>query len=255
MDSFTFGLIAFLVIFGGAVFGIFGARRLPDHHLDSQTRAAVSVSVAIVGTVAALVIGLMISTANHSFSQRSDQVSAISTDLVWLDRLFRRYGPEADDARAKLRAWASAKTQELSREPAPRSPPNEHASGSPLQLLEAMQDAIIALAPNDTKRSFLRTQALTLSTNLFEARWLLAQQVDKTIPMPFLILLMFWLGLVFASFGLFAPVNGTAVATLTLCSLAVAGGLTMILELDSPFSGVVRVSIDPLHRAVAEIGR
>src|SRR5271157_3626390 len=107
------GVIAFVAIFGGALLGIFAARALPKHHLSDETRTAVSVSVAIVGTLSALVIGLMISTASSSFSARSREVTEISVDLIRMERMLQRYGPEADDARAKLRIYAAAKTQEL----------------------------------------------------------------------------------------------------------------------------------------------
>lgn len=73
--------------------------------------------------------------------------------------------------------------------------------------------------------------------------------------MPFLILLIFWLSLVFASFGLFAPRNATTIAVFCLCSIAVTVSVIMILELDSPFSGLVHVSGEPRRQALAEILR
>ena len=113
MTPATIGVASLVAIFGAALFGILAARALPDHHLSDQTRAAVSVSVAVVGTLSALVIGLMISTASNSFSTRPNEVTAISVDLIRMDRLMQRYGPEADDARAKLRVYVTAKVQEL----------------------------------------------------------------------------------------------------------------------------------------------
>src|SRR5262249_24050904 len=102
-------------------------------------------------------------------------------------------------------------------------------------------------------QTFLRGQALTLSGNLFQARWLLQQQVGESFPMPFLVLLVFWLAIVFASFGLFAPRNATALVALTLCAMAVAGGIVFIAELDNPFLGLIHVSPDSMHQALAQI--
>jgi hypothetical protein len=246
MMYYFIGLVSLAAIFGGALVGMFAARALPEHHLGDETRTAVTVSVAIVGTLSALVLGLMISTASSSFSARSNEVTEISSDLIRIDRILQRYGPEAQNARAKLRTYVAAKTQELF--PMAGEPPqtNEATAG----MLEAMQDAILSLAPADERHTWLRSQALTLSGGLFEARWLLEQQAGSTIPMPFLVLLIFWLAIVFASFGLFAPLNSTAVAALLLCSMAVSGGITMILELDSPFSGLVRISAEPMRHAL-----
>ena len=122
-------------------------------------------------------------------------------------------------------------------------------------MMETTQDAILALVPIDERQRWLRSQALTLSDSLLQARWLLAEQARSTIPLPFLILLIIWLAIVFGSFGLFAPPNATAIAVLCLCSMAVSGGITMILELDSPLSGLVRVSAEPMRQALDQIMR
>jgi hypothetical protein len=249
MASPVIGLASFLVIFGGALLGMLAGRLLPDHHLSDQTRAAVSVSLAIVGTLSALVIGLMISSANNSFSSRSHEVTGISVDLIRMDRQMRRYGSEADDARAKLRIYAMAKMQELF--PKPEDPPRTNEAT--IEMLEAMQDAILSLTPTDERHRWIRSELLTLSASLAQTRWQLDEQTGSDIPVPFIILLILWLAIVFASFGLFAPVNGIVIVSLCLSSMAVAGGIMMILELDSPFYGLIHVSGEPLRNALAQI--
>src|SRR3954465_6657224 len=119
------GLISFAAIFGGALIGLFVRRRLPGHHLSSETQSVVTVSVAVIATLAALVLGLMISTANSSFSKRSDEVRELSLEVIRVERNLRRYGPEADDARAKMRAWAAIKLEQLSPEKGKPPPPPE----------------------------------------------------------------------------------------------------------------------------------
>jgi hypothetical protein len=251
MQNASVGLISFAVIFGGALIGISAARVLPTHHLTVETRTTVSGSVAIVGTLAALVIGLLISTASGSFLDRSADVSDLSSDLVRVDRTLDRYGPEAKDARAKLHAWAAAKAQELF--PDPGAPPT--SSDDSLALVESIEDAVVALTPKTPQQEFMRTRAIAMTVDMTGARWKLLQQQSSSIPMPFLVLLMFWLALVFASFGLFAPRNATAIAALILCSMAVSGGIVMILEFDSPGSHVLRVSAEPMRKALIQIER
>src|SRR3954469_22560050 len=113
MIHVVIGLISFAAIFSGALIGLFVRRRLPGHHLSPETQSVVTVSVAVIGTLSALVLGLMISAANSSFSARSDEVRELSLQLIRMDRNLQRYGPEANDARAKLRVWATAKVQQL----------------------------------------------------------------------------------------------------------------------------------------------
>src|SRR5436189_2614878 len=113
MISSIIGLISFAAIFGGTLIGLFVRRRLSGHHLSTDTQSAVTVSVAVIGTLSALVLGLMITAANSSFTRRSDEVRELSLQVIRTERNLRRYGTEAEDARAKLRAWATVKTQQL----------------------------------------------------------------------------------------------------------------------------------------------
>ena len=249
MINIIIGLISLAAIFGGVLIGRFAARRLPGTHLSSETQSAVTVSVAVIGTLSALVLGLMITAANSSFSARSDEVRELSLQLIRIDRNLRRYGPEADDARAKLREWAAAKTQQLFPEKGQSRPSSE----ATIVMLEAVQDAVLELNPKDERQKYLRTLCLTLSSTLIQARWSLEQRRGHSVPVPFLILLIFWLSIVFASFGLFAPENPTALVALFLCSVAVSGGIVLIEELDNPLSGFIQVPSDSMHKALVEI--
>ena len=90
---------------------------------------------------------------------------------------------------------------------------------------------------------------MTLAGKIGDTRWLLVQQLGQGTPKAFLALLIFWLTLLFASFGLFAPRNFISGLTLTLCALAVAGAVGMILELEKGFGGVVHISPQPMRQA------
>ena len=94
-----------------------------------------------------------------------------------------------------------------------------------------------------------------MSIDIGQARLLLFEQSGRSIPMPFLVLLIFWVSVIFMSFGLFAPHNATVVATLFLCALSVSGAIFLIMELDQPFSGVVKISSAPLRNAINNIDK
>jgi len=249
MSNYVIGLISFAAIFGGVLIGRFVANRLPGHHLSSETQSAITVSVAVIGTLSALVLGLMISAANSSFSARADNVREVSLQLIRIDRNLRRYGPEADDARLALHAWAKAKTQQLFPEKGQERPSNQGT----IIMLESVQDEILDLEPKNPRQTYLRTLCLTLTSTIIQARWSLETRTGHSIPVPFLILLVFWLSIVFASFGLFAPPNPTTIVMLLLCSAAVSGGIYFIEELDNPISGFIQISPDAMRKAVNEI--
>ena len=120
-------------------------------------------------------------------------------------------------------------------------------------MLEKVQDAVVVLTPQNERQRYLRTLCLTLSSTMIQARWKLEQRMGHSIPVPFLVLLIFWLAIVFASFGLFAPPNPTVIVVLLLCSLAVSGGIYLIEELDKPLSGFIHVSPDSMRQALIQI--
>ena len=107
MSSYVVGLMSFAAIFGGVLIGRFAVNRLPGHHLSSETQSAITVSVAVIGILSALVLGLMISAAYSSVAKASDEVKDLSLQLIRIDRNLRRYGPEATEARATLHIWFS----------------------------------------------------------------------------------------------------------------------------------------------------
>ena len=162
MNHIAIGLISFVGIFGGALLGLFAARRVPRDHLTSDTQTAITVSVAVIGTLAALVLGLMITTANGSFTKRTEEVRELSLQLIRMDRNLRRYGPEAPERRARLRIWGFAKIQQLF--PDRTKPPV--SSETTITLLENVQDHLLDLSPKTEQQKYLRTLCLTLSSTL-----------------------------------------------------------------------------------------
>ena len=108
---------------------------------------------------------------------------------------------------------------------------------------------MLELKPANSRDQWWLDQAMTLAGKIGDSRWLLIQQVAQGTPKTFLALVVFWLTLLFASFGLFAPRNLISAVTLTLCALAVAGALGMILTLEDGFGGLVHISPQPMRQA------
>ncbi len=88
-----------------------------------------------------------------------------------------------------------------------------------------------------------------------ETRWLVVGALGSSVPVLFLVVVVFWLTILFGSFGLFAPRNATVVSVLFLCALSVAGSIFLILEMDHPLDGLMKVSSDPIRYALSQLGR
>jgi hypothetical protein len=248
MTPVLISLFTFVAVACGALLGLELARRLPAAHLSGDGRTAVSVAMAVVGTLTALVIGLMISTASSAFSARVNAVETLAMDIVKLDRVLQRYGRDTDGTRDLVSRYAAMKADELTRWGEDATP-----SAATLALLESIDDHVAQLQPADDRGRRLKEQAIELLEAISEARWLLAERADITVPAPFLILVILWLSLLFASFGLFAPRNGTVVAFHILGAAAISGGILMILELGTPTRGLVRVPIAPFVAAAEQL--
>ena len=249
MVPFLISGLAFLAIFGGALAGVWLARRLPEPHLSTESRTAISVSMAVVGTMAALVLSLLISNASASFNTQSAAVDNLAVDIIKLDRALIRLGRQTAEVRGTLLAYAAAKARDLSGRDS-----RSDLDAEKLRLLEHVSDGILALHPAEARDTQIQQRALTLVDAITDARWTLAETTGSAIPHAFLIMLIFWLALLFASFGLFAPRNHTVLAAVLMCALAISGGIFMILELGTPNSGLIRVSVAPIQMAVGQIG-
>jgi hypothetical protein len=164
----------------------------------------------------------------------------------------RRYGPDTAPARKTLREYAERKTADLF----PNNPADVRLGNpSTYELLQQLEEMLLALKPANPRDQWWLGQALTLAAKIGDTRWLLAQEVGQGTPKAFLALLVFWLTLLFASFGLFAPRNLMSAVTLTLCAVAVAGAVGMILELEKGFGGLIHISPQAMREAVDEMNQ
>ena len=246
------GLMVLVGVFASALLGMWIRRRLPESHLSEETKGVVTLSMGVVGTLTALVLSLLIATASSTFNTRNQQITEKAAKVVQLDRLLRRYGPEADGLRALLRRYAAMRLQDLF--PQGRAAPPLLEDPQAITLFEEFQDRLASMEGRSAPQRWLLSQAQALSGDVEQVRWLLVEQEALGIPVPVLLVVLFWLCLLFMNFGLFAPPNATVTVALVLCSLAVAGAIQTILDLSRPFEGVVRVSGQPLRHALEVIG-
>ena len=250
MSPLVLSCIIFVLILGGMVLGMFLGKALPQHHLNKDLQDVVRLGVGLVATIAALVLGLLIAAAKGSFDTQSGQITQITADVIQLDNLLAQYGSEAAPVRNVMRAAIPAVVDRIWREKVTNAtaPFVANAKGEALYL------AIVALSPkNDVQRS-LQARAIQISNDLTQLRLSLFVETGNAIPTPFLVVLVFWLVIIFASFSLFGSVNATVFTILSVFALSASGALFLILELSEPFSGLMMISSTQLRNALAPLG-
>ena len=251
MSAAAISSITFACVLGGALFGMFLRASLPEHHLSMDSKDFVKLGTGLIATMAALVLGLLIASAKNSYDMQRNELTQISASIIVLDRLMSNYGPETKEARDLLRRsvvrtlgqmWPEHRSQAAELEPGVSA--------------DTLYDKIYRLSPHNEDQRLLKSQALTITLNLRQTRWLEVEQREgSSIPMAVLAVLIFWLAIIFVSFGLFAPPNSTVLAVLFVCVLSVSGAIFLILELDRPFEGLIRIPSAPLRDALVHLGQ
>jgi hypothetical protein len=243
-------LIVFACVFGAALLAMRLRAALPEHHLSTDTKDTVKLTMGLVATMSALVLGLLVASAKGSYDTQRTAVIQMAGKAVFLDRVLAHCGPEAAEARAALRqAMEGALAQiwpESSRQAAQLAPN--------LARSEALLDSIQKLAPQTDAQRALKSQALAIALDLGQMRWLLFEQSGTSISTPLVVIVVCWLAILFFSFGLFGPSNSTAVAALLVAAMSVSGAIFLILELDRPFGGLIRISSQPVLNALSQLG-
>ncbi len=251
MSPLAIGSIIFACVFGSALLGMLLRWLLPEHHLAAESRDTVKVGIGLIGTMSALVLGLMVGSAKSSYDAQKGNLAQMSAKIVLLDRGLAHYGPDAKEPRDMLRTaverilvvmWPGDGAQSAQLNPTAAN-------------AEALYDQIQAMAPQTEAQRSIRSQALSLVVDIGNLRWLLFQQSGSAISTAFIVVLVFWLSVTFAGFGLMAPANATTIVTLLLCALSVAGAVFLVLELDRPFDGILQIPSTPLRNCLAQLGR
>lgn len=231
----------------GAVLGVLLRRWLPDHHLNEHTRDIVRLGAGLVGTIAALVLGLLITSASSSYEAQRNDVRQIATDVILLDDLLQQFGPEANPVRLRLREAVNQMVDRIW---------SDHASGNLAvtygvgTMGARVYTDIHALKAETEVKKALVTQALHMAIPISQARLMLYERSKSGLPAPILIVLLFWLTALFASYCLFSPVNATSAVALVLVALSASAALFLILEMGEPFSGFMQISSASIRTAL-----
>ena len=252
MSSVTISFIVFACVFGGALLGILLRAVLPQSHLSAESKDIVKLGMGLVGTMAALVLGLLVASAKGEYDAQIGELTQGSSNILLLDRLLAQYGPETKEPRALLRGaivrfldqtWGSKDGASASGLP----PPSASA--------ETLYGQIQGLSPKDSAQRLFQSQALSLAMDIRKTRWLMYEEETESIALPLLVILVLWLAIIFISFGLFAPFNATVVSSLFASALSVSGAIFLILDMYRPYSGLIQISSAPLRFALAHLGQ
>ena len=234
--------------------GIWLHKVLPERHLDDASKDTVKLGAGLLATLAALVLGLLVSSAKASFDAMNTGIAQAGAKVLLADHMLADYGPETKDVREQLRRIVAASIDRIG--------PEEKGKTGGLRAVESLDDAgklfkdkLRELTPTTDFQKSRLAQAVQLSDDVLQTRLLLMEGQQTNLPTTFIVVLVFWLTGLFISFGLFAPSNGVVMTVLLICALSVSSAIFLILEMNRPLDGFIKASNAPLRKAVELIGK
>lgn len=245
MGNATTSAVILAVLFGGAMLGLRLRETLPGHHLAEDSKNIVLLGAGLVVTMSALVLGLLVNSAQAAFDTQRSELMQLSGKVVWLDRVLASYGPDAQPARDRLKAATGRALQTMWGD----------MGGLPAGATGDLYAEIQALRPATDAQRNAQATAIGIANDIGQTRWLMFEQRQGRLPRALLVGLVAWLAGVFVAFGLFSPRNPTVVASLLVCAASVTGAIFLILEMYSPFGGLIQVTNEPLRAALEQLGR
>jgi hypothetical protein len=201
--------------------------------------------------MSALVLGLLVSSAKGSYDTERSEVIQMAAKVAFIDRVLAVYGPEAAEARARFHDAVEEAVRQMWPEEAHRPAqlaPNAQAGNVVYGVLQA-------LSPHDDAQRKLKEQAISVGIDLGQLRSLLVAQSVPSISTPMLVILVLWLAVIFLGFSTLTPPNVTVILALGISAVAVSGAIFLILELDQPFGGIIRISAEPMLNALHQFAQ
>jgi hypothetical protein len=238
IPPFAESVLIFGLIFAGAGFGMFLRRILPQDHLGTAAKDAVQLAIGLVVTMTGLVLGMLVSSAKTYYDGQRNQIAAMAADIIILNDMMIAYGPETKQMRIVARNYVQSASDRIW--------PTETSLSVQLKPEERDIDVnaqLELLRATNARQTDAKTQMTSLLLVLKKSYWLLYLQSEQTsMSVPLLMVVTLWLITIFISFGVFAPSNSTVIVTLIACALAVSVAILIILEMYSPFSGLLTIS-------------
>jgi len=253
MSPLATGSVTFACVFGAALLGTCIRTILPPAHLSKESQDVIRLAMGLVATMTALLLGLVTAAARSSFDSVDAGMRTNATNILTLDRLLARYGPETRATRDLIRKAVAFRVETTWPSDGSAGSGLTQAQGTP--AVEEVQTRILELVPASDAQRWYKSEALRLTEEVVKARWRALGSLEASVPPLFLSVVIFWLTMTFVSFGLYAPRNVLVLTVLFIAALSVAAAIFLTLELDGPYDGLITISSGPMRYALSQIGQ
>ncbi len=249
MRSILISSIVFAPVFSGGLAGLALGGLLAGNLLGSDARDIIRLTTGLLVTMTALVLGMLVSSANSSYQDRKNELAEMASDFILLDQVLATSGSETQVIRDELRRLAENSLERIW--PSHASRQSQLRPGDRGQVL---YHQLQILAPRNDTQAAAKTVAISAADSLRRTHFLMFLKSEQnSLSFPLLAVLVAWLTVIFIGFGLLAPRNDAIVTTLAVSALAVSGAIFIIMAMYKPFSGIMRISPSPIHDALSRM--
>jgi hypothetical protein len=264
MQSPINAIVLFVILCASAALGFAVHRRLPEQHRSPESISLMQLVVMLLVNFTAIVLGLLTTSVKGGFDAAYATRADDAAQIVQLDRCLRDYGPQTAAIRAQLRGYVAAVIASTwPNEPRPNGVEYPDAAklprfGEAPRLAGVLGDVgieIRSLAPATTLQRNVARACEEQYRDMLSARWKAIESERASISYPFYWVLVFWLAILFGSFGLTTRPNATIMALIGLCALSITVAVFVILDLDEPYGGLFGIPSTAMRTALADLMR
>jgi hypothetical protein len=252
MDNVTIGVGACVLTFLLGYAGMRLQKWLPEAHMSSGARDMIGAVMGLIALLLALVLGTLVGSAYGFYASQKANVETMAARSIQLDMAFKQFGPEAAPLRQGLQAAMSGAYKAIWIE---NMDPRQYGIMGLVQNFEQLNEGAAQLQAK-TPQQIAALPTINVSIGIIEqTRLLMSLQLASPISWPLLFVVISWAMLLFAGYGVMARLNGTAVIAALVGAFAVGSAVFLILELNSPFSGLFRIPASAMEQTLEVLNK
>ncbi len=255
-------VLLLILLCAAAAGGYFAKMRLPERHRSKDSFELVQLTINLLVTFTAIVLGLLTTSVKSGFDAAYSARGQYAAALAQMDKCLSDYGPETEAMRQDLRAyvaaviastWPGEKPPEGIRYPDTKGMPLTGESRRLGAIVDEIGDNLRRLAPANSLHKEIQSICEQQYSDLVKSRWTVIEQARASISAPFYWVLVFWLVILFASLGLTAPANPVAVIVIALSAISITSAVFVIQDLDMPYGGLFGIPSTSMRNALADM--
>jgi hypothetical protein len=252
MRPLTRAVAVALITFGASVVGMLLQWVVPAQVL-TEAKGSVGAMVGLVTLLLALVLGLLVFTAFSVYTTQQSEAQSLGPVVIELDVILEQYGPEAIRGRVGLREALGRSRRRFFGDA--KQGPQAHTFEETRATMHWMNTYFDSLQPSTERHRQLLTSARDLAKNFAQTQMLMTRQLANPFPRYVLVVVICWASALFLGNGLVATPNAITVLAHLAGAIAIASAIFLILELSSPYTGLIRLSPAGLDRLLEVLGQ